>query len=372
MHLLETDAAEGVPEGFLELPASLYAEDPAWTPEEPAGVRGAFSGANPWFASGTARAFCIPGLARAAAFHQPALRIDGEPVAYFGYFETSGHPAADEALMARVVEWAGRQGARVLYGPVNFSTAFIYRLRLSAEPGAGAYFGEPYNLPGYPARLERLGFRLHLRYLTQRVPAERALLARDERRVDLERAVGRGYRFRALTREQWLAHAGELCELTNTAFARNFGFTPLPASMFRAHFAGVVSRLCPVGSVAAFGPGGDIAGAYVLIPDYSPLTAQRAGAARVPASQVSYDRHLPALARQRPLSCVFKTVAVSPRHRQRGLSGALMISALDQAGGLYDSWSVALVREDNFSRRFFEEVEGDPRWYGLYSRRLRS
>ncbi len=68
MKVERRDGRPGVPDGFCELAAQVYAEDGQWIPEDPAAIATAFSEDNSWFQSGAAQTFLIPGKARAAAF----------------------------------------------------------------------------------------------------------------------------------------------------------------------------------------------------------------------------------------------------------------------------------------------------------------
>ena len=372
MSVLEQEAPAPAPApGFLELPGEVYRDDPVVIPEEGAEVAAAFSPHNPWFQGGAARTFCVPGRARAAAFHRPGLVIDGEPAAFFGYFETVGDDEAEAQLFAAVEAWAAARGARMLFGPVSFATAVAYRVLLEAEPGATPFPGEPWTPLHYGARLAARGYALHQRYLTQVVRPDEMRRARDDRRLILDGLRGAGFRFEPLTPALWLDRLRDLHGLCDVIFGSNFAYTPMGFETFAAHTgARFAARFCPQTSVICWAPDGGIAGLFVVFPDWGPLVRRGAGAARLRLAAIDADVHFAALREQPPVSAVLKTVGVAPRYQQQGVFAALLVWLLDRCEGRYDRYLGALIREDNPSRRFFDAYSATKRWYGLYARRL--
>ena len=370
MMVIERNGTEGVPDEFLDLPAIVYRNDPMWIPEEPEVVERAFSSANPWFASAAACTVCIPGAVRAAVFRDPRLTIDGRPAAFFGYFESTGTVSDDLRVMRQVEAWARDRGAEVLLGPVDFTTLGRYRIRLGAEPGAVTFPGEPYNPPDYPTRLQALGFRLYQRYLTQVAPAPLSRVAAVS--GALNALCAEGFRFERATSSLWLSRLEELHPLVDAIFATSFGYTPVSRAMFNAACGeSLARRICPHASTIAFAPSGDVAGFFLVYPNYGPLVMQRAGAARVPVSALQYDRHCAALASSgSAVTAVAKTTGVSPAFRQRGLMNAMAAESVRRGNGRYDGWFGAMIRADSHSRNFAHGRTRNERWYGLYGKLL--
>jgi GNAT superfamily N-acetyltransferase len=330
-----------LPAGFLELPPLVYASDPIAPREDPRAVAGAFSEHNPWFQRGEAVAFCEAGRARAAAFRERGLVIDGQPAAFFGYFESTGDAAGEAAILAQVEDWARAHGAKVLYGPIQFATALGYRFLLSAEPGALPFAGEPYNPAAYPSAMERSGFALHQRYLTQVIGRDTARISLERGRPALPAAREAGFRFEALDGAIWQRRERDLFALVDHIFGANFAYTPIPFPVFSAIGHKIAATLCPHTSVIAYGPENDIAGVGIAFP---------------------HDRQ--------PRGCILKTFGTNPAHRGKGIFTAILIEMLDRGWDRYDTWYGALIREDNASRRFFKDDIDSARWYGLYSRPL--
>jgi GNAT superfamily N-acetyltransferase len=359
-----------LPAGFLELPFEVYREDPQWIPETSAEVAAAFSEHNPWLKGRHARAFCTPGRVRCAGFFDPGSPIEGQSAAFFGYWESQGDDEADAALSAQVEDWARALGAQCLYGPVNFSTALGYRWRLSGNPDVPPFPGEPYNRSEYPARMERLGYRLCRRYLTQYIGPEHQKALLDRRRHRLESLRQQGFRFERVDPKEWLARLKDTYALADASFRENFAYTKPSFEQFSAIFGErLLATICPDTSVVAYAPSGELVGVFLVYPHYGPLVVQGAGAKRVNVRELSFQVHAPLLAAFPPVTNVLKTLAVHPSHRGNGLSEALTCCVFEWGSGRYPLSLGALIREGNFSGKLAYDTPLC-RQYGLYRKDL--
>jgi hypothetical protein len=360
------DGADGVPDGFVDVPHLVYADDPFWTPEDPADVTRAFSPANPWFGAGrAARAFVVPGRARAATFDDPGAPIAGPRATFFGYWESVGDVEAERALIAAMHEWARGRGAERLIGPIQFSTARSYRLRVAIEPGGVPIVGEPHNPARYPGELEAHGFSVVRRYETALVDSASLREVEAKSGPFLDRVLAEGYRIEALYPDTWLAHLREVHELVEGAFRASFGYAPMSYAEFSAVAGSLGRKLDPERSALLFDPSGAVAGVAHVLPHWGPLTVQSAGAARVRVADLDWRQHAPRLAALGPIDLVMKTVAVSPRAMRRGLGHALAArcarQALEAGARVYG----ALMREDAASLHLVPR-ETSSRSFALY------
>ena len=368
MRVVMRGGTDGLHDAFVELPRTIYADDPFWIPEEEAPLRRAFSSENPWFASGRAVTLCIPGRARLAVFREDDCLIERAPAAWFGFFEAVDDADAVGLLLDAAGAWARSQGADILYGPIDFTTLGRYRLRVSAESNAVPFPGEPYNPPYYADLLLRAGFGVAREYVTQigRIKPQP---------LETKRAVARavteaGYTLTSLDGATWLAALPELHRKADEIFADSFGYRPVPFAQFAAGYgASVARRLCARTSVLARGPDGDLAGFFLVYPQYGPLVMQGSTLGRVSPSDLSYEAHDPVLASAGVTDAVGKTVGVCPQHRGRGLMDALGAAVIGRGVGRYDRWFGAMIRADNPSRRFGAAHMDVERTYALYSRR---
>jgi hypothetical protein len=362
------EGADGVPDGFVQVSRLVYADDPLWTPEEAADVARAFSPANPWFSGEgrAARVFVVPGRARAAAFDDPGAPIPGPRAVFFGYWESVGDVEAERALLDAIRRWARERGAGRLLGPVQFSTARSYRLRVAMEPGGVPIVGEPHNPARYPEDLEAHGFSVVRRYETKLL--DRAAIEAAEAGAGpfLDRVLAEGYRFEPLHPETWVAHLREVHALVEAAFSASFGYAPMRFEEFSAVAGESLARkLDPERSALLFDPSGAVAGLVHVLPHWGPLTVQRAGAGRVRAADLDWREHARRLAALGPVDWVMKTIAVAPNAERRGLGHAIIARCARQALQAGARVYGALAREDAGSRRL---VPGETasRWFALY------
>ena len=356
---------DGVPDGFFELAQRVYRDDPRWIPEEPEQIARLFSVENPWFDGREAIVATVPGAARAAGFFDPGATIANEPVAFFGYWESVGDPAADRDVMSHIASWSASRGARRLYGPVNFSTFGTYRLRVDTGDAGDPFPGEPYNPAEYPAYLERLGFIVAETYVSQ-MALPGAVEAKTAVR---DRVIEQGYRIEPLTHECWMESRAGIHRCVDAIFGSNPGYT-LPSQRLFETMCGVsfIARYCPDSSGIAYAPDGSLAGFLLTLPHYGAITVQRAASRRVPASRLSFHEHYPLLAAAGPVTGIAKTGGVLRQHRRAGIMDALVVEGSRRGEALYDDWIGALIRADNPSRRLGGGAHLRERQYALYSK----
>ncbi len=365
----ERAGGEGPAEGFTDVAARVYADDPRWIPEAPSAVEAAFGPHNPWFSVGEAATLVVPGSGRLALFHQPKLRVDGRRVAFFGYWETVGD-GADEVMFRRAEEWARARGAQDLYGPIDFTTYGNYRVRLSVEDDDARTFpDEPHNPSTYPDLLTTQGFAVDQTYFTQVGTQTAGNMVADWKRPALARLEGDGWTVTTLTHDLWMERLRELHGLADAIFGGNFAYSPLTWATFEAKCGeAFIRRACPHTSTIALAPDGGIGGFFLVYPHYGPVVC--AGATdRVAVSELDYHRHA-ARAAEGWRGAIAKTVGVAPQHRRKGVMDALTVGIFDRGDGRYDHWYGALIRKDNPSASFATGNTVGARWYGLYRKRL--
>lgn len=358
--------ADALPEAFLALPAQVYANDDDWLGEDREAVCAQFDAANPWFDSGRAWLGVIPEQARLAGFCRDQV-VDGERVAFFGYWEGVDDEAPHARLFTALAAWARGQGATRLYGPINFSTFGAYRLRLDAFTH-GAFPGEPWNPPYYPSLLESLGFALRYRFFSTFNRTSEVVDAVGPEYLRLSPRISALVSLEALTPAFWLANLDELYTFVDQVFGDNFAYTPVSREAFgRQYGPAFAARLCPRTSVLARDKAGRIAGFFLVYPDYGPL--QRQGASARVAGALRYAEHYPQL--PAPRRALARTGGVHPDYRSLGLFSAMGCELSLRAEGLYEELCAPLVRDDNNSRQFaLRHGRARQHHYGLFAKAL--
>ena len=369
-----TDARDGIASGFLEIRDEVYTSSAQEIPEDKTAVSSAFSSDNPWLASGEAATIWTAGKARVAVFAPNSFAIEGKRACFFGYFESterSDDPEGTRAVLSRAEAWARDKGAEWIFGPINFSTYGNYRIRLSAEPDAITFPGEPYNPDYYQDLLEVCGYQLHHNYLTQISTTGQLTPARSARKASSAAIKSGGFTIKPLTHEKWLRSHGRFQALIDRIYERNFAYTPLSKSMFRQMCGrSYIQKADPTVSVMCLAPDGEIVGFFLVYPHYGPLVIRGAGENRVPVDSLKFETHWPQLKALGHRVAVAKSVGVDPAYRDKGVMGAMALALIDQGEGRYERWFGALIRADNPSRRFGDTIETQIRTYGLYSKQL--
>lgn len=356
-----------LPADFLALPHQLHATQAHWLGEDRAALSRQFSPANPWFEDGRAWVGVLPGQARLAGFCRDQL-IEGERVAFFGYWEGIDQIAPHQQLFDELIDWTRQQGATQLYGPINFSTYGPNRLRLDAhdEP---AFPGEPWNPASYPKLMTQLGFELRYRYLSTFQDTATVLATIQPDYLRIKPKLLQTLSFDTLTPAFWMSHLDEMYDLVEGVFGDNFAYTPISRAGFESACGeDFAQRFCPQTSVLARRLDGRIAGFFLAFPDYGPLMRQ-GSVDPVDAAQIRYDTHADLL--PHPRLGLAKTGGVHPDFRASGLFTAMSCELCLRAEGVYERLCAALVREDNPSLKFAQRHgKAHERHYGLFHKAL--
>ena len=353
-----------LPDSFVTLPWQIYADDSHWIPESSAQLRAQFSKDNPWLQQHQAWLGVVPEQARLAGFFRHDERVDGKAVAFFGFMESIEDGTALRELFQQLARWARDQGAQHLYGPINFTTYGMNRLRLD-QFDAMPFPGEPYNPPWYPALIESVGCTLRYRYAT-RIARSLAGVQEDVQvqYAPLRSKLADKLTFSSLSATRWMDSLPQLYQLIEQIFGDNFAYTPIDYQSFVSNCGlPFAERFCPHSSVIASTASGDIAGFFLAFPDYGPLLVQGCEQ-RLQADQIRYSQHQQLLPTPRLL--LAKTGGVHPQWRQHGLFTALSCELTLRAGDHYQQIAGALVRDDNQSMQFAARHGSEARHYGLF------
>ncbi|WP_036770366.1 hypothetical protein [Photorhabdus australis] len=343
----EWSPANPLPNGFLDLPSIIYRDWPLWPGEDREKVQQQFSTENPWFNHSKAWIGCIPGKTRLAGFLVPHS-VDGQPAAFFGFWETDHDLASNTMLFNALEQWAKKNGARNLYGPINFSTFGHYRVRLN-HFDVPPFEHEPYNLPYYSLLLEGLGFGTRYRYTslfddTQAIANNfRQDYLRAQKLPDPQATLF------PLTLELWMQEQVKLYSFIDSVFGENFAYTTPSWTTFQQYCGEeFIKPFCRYpASFLAKTTNGEIAGLILSL-------------------SVLQEGH--------PAIGLLKTVAVAPQYRGSRLYNTLYDSFERSASRVHPRLGGALMREDNKSlktaERLFNTSAATKHQYALYYRRL--
>lgn len=214
---------------FIDLPWSIYRDDPDWVPPLKMDMRNAFdpskhpfhkhSEAQPFLAlrgSKPVGRICAIRNRRHEEFHE-------EPVGFFGFFECIDDQAVATALFDTVRDWLRERGLEVMRGPTSFSTNETCGLLVDGEPGP-PFVMMAHNPPYYIGLLEAYGFEKAkdlLAWAKENVTPEHLIRGSD--------IVHRRYKVtvRTLDRSRFDEELEKVRTIYNAAWEKNWGFVPM-------------------------------------------------------------------------------------------------------------------------------------------------
>lgn len=212
---------------FLDLPATIYASDPAWIAPLAFMKREQISPKNHYFEHARFRAWVARRGGRvvgriSAQVDELHLAQHGDDAGYFGMLEAEDDPAIFAALFEAAEGWLREQGMRTVRGPFN--------LNINEEVGllvdgfdtppvvlmghAPRYYGPAVEAHGYTTAVNLLAYHIRPDFEAPRV-MER-LAARVSDRVSV----------RSLRRKELKQEAEIMRGIFNDAWENNWGFVP--------------------------------------------------------------------------------------------------------------------------------------------------
>lgn len=367
VHIDERGPSEGLPEGFLELAQAIYKDDPHWIPESRATLERTFSREHPFLKKGTFRLFSLPGKVRAAAFYAPQHFLDAPRGASFAYWESTGELEAERLVYERIAEWAKDLGADNLVGPLAFDLLGQVRWHVEGERNWKPYQGEPYHPAFYPAHAALLGFTQGKRSITHDIDIPLSLA--EELVARGAHLKAQGYRVEPLTPDVLEERAEELHALNEEAWTENYRYSRFTFEEFRTRYLAALARtLCPRSSSIAYGPKGDIACTWLLLPNWSPLLCQGAGDRRVLSSEIDYTRHFAELPTPRTL--IMKNCIVAKAHRGAELMWWVIAHGVARSYGDYATFVATTMQNPAVFKRVTTEKSRGSVWSAFYERTL--
>lgn len=253
--------------GFLRLPWSLYADDPAWIPPLLLERKEHLSKHNPFFRHASFQSWIARrgsetvGRISAQVDRLHLERYD-DRTGFFGLIEAQDDPALFRALFATAHTWLRQQGMRRVTGPFNLS--------INDECGllVEGYDTPPmimmgHALPYYPGRIEEQGYTGIQDLLAYRIKSDFAAPRHLDR---LSSRVAQHVHLRPLRRRQFAEDLAIVKDIFEDAWSNNWGFLPFTAEEF-AELGKNLKLLVPMDYVRIAEVDGEPAAMMVLFPN---------------------------------------------------------------------------------------------------------
>ena len=216
---------------FVDLPWTLYRDDPAWVPPLRLERKLHLSRHNPFFEHGISESWLAwlgdrPVGRVTAQVDRLHRERHGPDTGQFGFLEAEDDPAVFAALLGAAERWLAEQGTRRITGPFNYS--------INQECGVLVEGFEyppsvmmPHSRPWYGSRLVEQGYTPAMDLLAYWV--EVRFRAPDAMQRLVRRYAGR-VRLRPLDRSRLAEDLEIVRDIFNDAWSENWGFVPITAA----------------------------------------------------------------------------------------------------------------------------------------------
>jgi len=344
---------------FLDVPATVYANDPNWVPPLRSSVAKQFASTNPFFQYGRLQRFIAltadgKAIGRiVAAVNDRLIEREGQKIGLFGYFECVEDFSVAQALMDAATTWLQQQGMTRIRGPIDLAThnnCLFLVDGFDSEP----YIMMPYNPPYYPKFMDAAGWQKAKDAYAYLLPLDKPLP--DEFAKAYRIACKSGVTFRPVRTKGkgFEEDCVGLYNLFTKAFANNWSSTPRTLEEFLDEAKDLKSIADPdVFPIAEYN--GEMIGFWMALPDYNRVLKHVNGKLDL-IGILKFLWYRRSIDRGRVIA-----VCSLPEYRRKMVPLALIY--LGMQGGTqkrkpYRSAELSWVYEDNFPSRKLIEVTG--------------
>jgi GNAT superfamily N-acetyltransferase len=351
---------------FIELPYSLYRNDPFWVPPLRIAVKELLDRKkHPFYANAEAEFYVARQNGRvvgriAAVVDRAHNRFHEENAGFFGFFECIDDPAVADALLTRARQWVTERGAKFLRGPVSPSTNYECGMLIEGFDRSPMVM-MPYNPPYYPALMDKIGLAKAkdlLGYLSNANTIDIERIDRIATRVLARNDVT----VRPINMKDFAAEVGRVWDIYCKAWSRNWGFVPMSREEFVAMGKEMKQILKP--DLVLIGESkGQTIGFALALPDVN-FALKPAGGNLLPTGLLKILYYQRLIKNVRVLA-----LGVEERFRASGVGAAFYATLVRNARKLgYGDCEMSWILEDNILMNRALEVMGARRYktYRIY------
>jgi len=363
---------------FVNLPFTLYQNDPNWVPPLKADVRKLLDQSHHPFYDDGREAEIELFLARdgrkvvgriAAVINHAHNCAHEENVCFFGFFETVNQPEVANGLLGAAQEWARGRGVDAVLGPANPSTNYECGLLVKG-------FDQPpvlmmtYNPPWYTDLVEGAGYTKAKDLYAYISPVHDASLQRLKKLAARTQKRNPGLTTRSVDLKQFDREVALIKELYNAAWEKNWGFVPVSDAEFDA-LAGELKDLVHPDLVRIAFVDDEPVGFILTVPDWNPVLRDIGGSLwRHPIKLV---RHLLFTRAESLQGIRLILLGMKEGFRNRGIESLLFANGIEvalEAG--YEWCEYSWILEDNERTKGAVRLMGGELYkiYRMYEKQL--
>ncbi len=358
---------------LLQIPYTIYQNDPHWIPPLQFDRRQNFSPKNPYFEHAQFKAWIAyrdgkPLGCISAQIDQLHLDRYDDATGFFGSFESENDPEIFHALLQTAESWLSANGMQRIRGPFNLSINQECGLLVEGfETPPTVMMG--HARPFYGSRFEDEGYRkakdllaYHIILPLKFTPAMQAMMKRAAKQVQV----------RKMRRSDFNSELQVLQDIFEDAWSENWGFIPYTKPEFE-HMGQNLKLLVPDGFVNIAEVNGVPAAMMVLIPNVNEIIKDMQGRL-LPFNWLKLIWRLKV---KHPRSCRVALMGVRKKYQNSRLGAALALLVIGACNiyavpyGIKES-ELSWILEDNKGMRNILEGLGATAYkrYRIYQKNL--
>ncbi len=331
---------------FINLPYSLYRDDPVWIPPLRDEIAGQFNSVrNPFLNHCRNQLFLLVEkdeiIGRIAAFIDD-LAIDfwQEQVGLFGYFESPADYKPAEILLESAFHWLKTNGMQKMRGPWSFVSQEWGSVIEGYSPSPVVM--SPYNPPYYNSHYEAFGLKKVKDLLVYQIDSSQNYQI-PERILTMTEKIRNRYAIdtRILNMKNLDQDVEKIIALSNESLIRNWGYSPVTDTEVRAMVNDLKQIIQPKGVIFAEDSKGNAVGFAIAIPDINVLLKGLNGRL-LPFGWLKLLRGIPRLTQYRMFA-----LGVIPAYQGKGIDSLLYRALYDSIYSQDMKMEINYVLEDN-------------------------
>jgi len=354
---------------FIELPLSLYRNDPLYSPQLTHDLKVHFSDKNPFFKDADADFFLAYKNGKIAGrivsiINHLHIRVWKEAAGFFGFFESINDKDVSRALLDTVYRRLMEKGMKIMRGPMNFSTNEECGFLIDGF-GEAAMLMMPYNPPYYNDLMCDYGLmkskdlHAYIHEVEEKLPEKVLRVAAI--------AEKRGIKTRQVTKDHFMPAMRGFREVYNSAWEHNWSFIPMTEDELEYS----TKRLKPLvvsDMTIVAEKDGEPVGFLGMLPDFNFVLRKMQGKLNplTLAKGLYYSKKIPDLR--------MLLLGIKPEYRNRGVDGILFREAFKGVKrGKYRRVEFSWILEDNINIiRLIEMIGGKLyKRYRIYEKEIK-
>lgn len=282
-----------------------------------------------------------------------------EDIAYFGFWETAHNPDLNLKAFELLENDARKKQRNAIIGPINFNTYHQYRLRFGVQPSWSYFDREPINPSYYPSLLGKNGFKTKVTFESRMIKKEHIKDVYIDKELLLNEISKIPFNFIPLNLANWIKYEKQIFKLIEAIFSENPFFKSISFEQFKLYYnEPFAKKLCPHSSVIFQDKEtGELASISICHPNYTHSQIEKP----------EFNRDFKDL-KQKIL--LVKTVGVHPNYRKRGLMNFMGAYGMLSFQNHYTEVIFCLMRSDNHSLHFTDNLKYEVANYALYEKDL--